>query len=536
MTQGPATIPAALRAAAENFADDPAIVAEGDAPVAERTMTFAELDRRADEVAAALIGAGIEAGDRVGLWAPNSELWVVASFGVYRAGAVLVPISTRYRGPEAGDILRRSKASALIAANDFLRPTPAEMLAAEDGLDDLVQRIALSGAGAEGWTTFAEFIAGGRSITAEQIEERARAIGPDDLSDLIFTSGTTGRPKGAMLRHAASVETYRQWAEHVGLRAGDHYLLVYPFFHTSGLKSGVLACVLQGAAIHPHAVFDVAAMMARVPVEGITVLPGPPTVFQSILDHPDRSSFDLSSVRASITGAAVVPVEVIRRMREELHIPDVVTGYGLTETHGTVSMNRFTDTPEQVALTIGKPLAGLEVRVVDDEGRELPTGEAGEFWVRGFNVMSGYFDDDTGTAEAIVTADDGTAGWLRTGDVGFLDDDGRLHITDRKKDMFIVGGFNAYPAEIESRMLEHPDILQVAVIGVPDERMGEVGLAFVVLRDGGELRAETVAEQLTPWCRERMANFKVPREFRVEASLPLNATGKVAKAELKSRI
>jgi len=536
VSTGPATIPAALRAAAAQFGRHDAIVAEGEGPIAERTTSFAELDAQVDAFAGSLIALGIRSGDRVALWAPNGAPWIVASFAIYRVGAVLVPISTRYRGNEAGDILRRSAAVAIIAATDFMSPSTAEMLDGESNLEGLEHRIVLTGDAPSGWISPDAFARFGDSINRSDVVAREAAIDGDDMSDLIFTSGTTGRPKGAMLRHHASIETYLQWSERVGLRAGDRYLLVYPFFHTSGLKSGVLACVLRGATIHPQAVFDVEAMMRRVPAEQITMLPGPPTVFQSILDHPNRDTFDLSSVRTSVTGAAVVPVEVIRRMREDLLIPDVVTGYGLTETHGTVSVNRCDDTPEDVALTIGTPLDGLDVCVVDDEGNELPTGESGEFWVRGFNVMTGYFDDPAATAEAIVDDPNGAGSWLRTGDVGFVDDRGRLHITDRKKDMFIVGGFNAYPAEIESRLLEHPDILQAAVVGVADDRMGEVGLAFLVLRPGGELRADGLTEQLTPWCRERMANFKVPRVFRAEHSLPLNATGKVAKAELRSRL
>jgi acyl-CoA synthetase (AMP-forming)/AMP-acid ligase II len=216
-------------------------------------------------------------------------------------------------------------------------------------------------------------------------------------------------------------------------------------------------------------------------------------------------------------------------MRADLHIPDIVTGYGLTETTGTISVCRHDDPPEVVAGTCGHPLEGVDVRIVDDEGVDVATGTPGELLARGFNVMAGYFEDPESTAEAI-TPD----GWLKTGDIGFVDADGRIHITDRKKEMFIVGGFNAYPAEIESRLLEHPDIAQAAVVGVPDERMGEVGLAFIVTRSPGALREDAQLAALTDWCRERMANFKVPRRFRIVESLPLNATGKIAKAELRA--
>ena len=256
----------------------------------------------------------------------------------------------------------------------------------------------------------------------------------------------------------------------------------------------------------------------------ITMLPGPPTVFQSILDHPRFAEFDLSSLRLSVTGAAVVPVEVVRRMREDLRFETVVTGYGLTETTGTVSMCRHDDPPETVATTVGRPLPGVEVKVVDDEERALPRGEPGEILVRGFNVMKEYFADPAATAQAIDTE-----GWLRTGDIGFVGDDGNIRITDRKKDMYICGGFNVYPAEVEGIMLRHPSVAQVAVVGVPDPRLGEVGHAVVVPRAGVEWDPET----FLGWCRESMANYKVPRHVRTVDALPLNPSGKVMKFQLR---
>ena len=364
---------------------------------------------------------------------------------------------------------------------------------------------------------WASFSARCASVTPDAVRAREAAIRPDDTSDIIFTSGTTGAPKGAMLTHGASVRTYETWADCVGLRAGDRYSLVYPLFHTAGLKSGVLASVLKGATVFPEPVFDVRAVMKRVVDERITMLPGPPTVFQTILDDPALVSYDLSSLRLSVTGAAVVPVEVIRRMREELRFENVVTGYGLTETTGTVSMCRHDDPPEVIAHTVGRPLPGVDVRIADD----------GEILVRGFNVMKGYFNDPDATRAAID--DDG---WLKTGDIGFVDDDGNLHITDRKKDMFIVGGFNAYPAEIEGTLLRHPDVAQVAVIGVPDERMGEVGCAFVVPKTGHTVEPDAVVA----WAREKMANFKVPRRVVVVDVLPLNPSGKVQKFKLRESV
>ncbi len=519
--RGPLTIPEALQQAADIYGDDEALV-DG-----TTRFSFRDLAERVDLVARALVASGIEHGDRVALWAPNSAAWVVTSFAVYTTGAVLVPLNTRYRGEEAGHVLRTSRARLLFAVTDLLGSDLVSLLDDVPVLEALEEIVVLEGPPRPGCTTLTEFSARGTATHAREVERRRAALDEDDASDIVFTSGTTGKPKGAVLAHGASVRTYWAWSDLVGLRRGDRYLVVYPFFHTAGLKSGILACVLRGATILPHAVFDVGPVMERVASERITMLPGPPTVFQSILNHPDFASFDLSSLRLSVTGAATVPVDVVRRMRDELRFETVVTGYGLTETTGTVSMCRHDDPPEVIATTVGHPLPGVSVRIADDAGQSVVAGEPGEILVRGFNVMKEYFEDPAATKEAIDEN-----GWLRTGDIGIVDGDGNLRITDRKKDMYIVGGFNAYPAEIEGIITSHPQVGQVAVVGMPDDRLGEVGVAFVVPRSG-----QTVdPDELVAWCRDHMANFKVPRSVRVVDSLPLNPTGKVMKFELRAQL
>jgi acyl-CoA synthetase (AMP-forming)/AMP-acid ligase II len=514
------TIPSTLRRAGRRFGPREAVV---DGP--ER-CSYADLLARSERAARAFVAAGVEPGDRVAVWAPNSAVWITASFGVYLAGAILVPLNTRYKGEEAGHVLRTSQAKLLLTVTDFLESDYLDLLVGVPGLGPLRQRVVLSGPPAAGSTSWEAFLDAGAGVDPAHVQQRTAAIQPDDVSDIIFTSGTTGAPKGAMLTHGASVRTYTLWSELVGLRAGDRYLMVYPFFHTAGLKSGVLACVLTGATMYPHPVFDVPSIMRTVARERISMLPGPPTVFQSILNHPELPTFDLSSLRLSVTGAAVVPVSIVRAMREVLRFENVVTGYGLTETTGTVSMCRHDDPPDVVAGTVGRPLPGLEVRVVDDAGAEVAQGSAGEFLVKGFNVMKGYFHNAEATAEVVDAY-----GWLRTGDIGFVDAGGNLVITDRKKDMFIVGGFNAYPAEIEAVMLAHPAIAQVAVVGVPDLRLGEVGVAFVVARADQELKPE----EIIGWCRERLANFKVPRRIELVDSLPVTPSGKVMKYVLREK-
>jgi HIP---CoA ligase len=514
------TIPAAVEQAARRHRDREALV-DG-----EVRLSFAELAAAVDEVARAYAAADIEPGDRVALWAPNSGAWVVAALGAFRAGAVVVTVNTRFKGGEAAHVLRTAGARLLVTVTDFLDTDYVALLAEAGAPDSLETTVILSGPVPAGATAWGDFLAGGAAVEPAVVAERAAALRPDDVSTIIFTSGTTGAPKGAMLRHGASVRAYTDWADVVGLQAGDRYLIVNPFFHTFGLNAGILACVIAGATIVPHPVFDVPSVMARVDEERITMLPGAPAIYQTILDHPELDRYDLSTLRLAVTGAATVPVEMIRRMRSELTFRTIVTGYGLTESTGIATMCRHTDDPETIARTAGRPIPGVEVRLVDGDGKEVGAGEPGEVLVRGYNVMAGYFGDPTATAAAI----DGD-GWLRTGDVGVRDESGNLRITDRTKDMYVVGGFNAYPAEIENIMAAHPAVGQVAVIGVPDHRLGEVGRAYVVPRAG----ATVDPAELIAWCREQMANYKVPRSVEVVDALPLNATGKVLKYVLREQ-
>jgi acyl-CoA synthetase (AMP-forming)/AMP-acid ligase II len=499
----PGTIPELVAAAAEQHPEVEA-VADG-----ERRISFAELAVLTRRAAAVCIDHGVQPGDRVGIWAPNTVDWVVAALGALSAGAALVPLNTRFKGEEAAWILDRSRAAMTFVSPPFLGNDYPAMLG------DRANVVVLDGT---------LWRAEPSAETAAEVDRRLAAIRPDDTGDVIFTSGTTGRPKGVVTTHAQTIRVFDTWAEVVGLRASDRYLVVNPFFHTFGYKAGIIACLLRGATIVPQPVFDVPVVLDLIERERITVLPGPPTLYQSILDAPDRPSRDLGSLRLIVTGAAVVPVVLIERLRDELSVETVLTAYGLTEATGTATMCRRGDDPETIATTSGRAIPDTEVQVVTPDGAPVPTGEPGEVVVRGYNVMAGYFEDPEATAAAI-DAD----GWLHTGDIGVLDARGNLRITDRLKDMYVVGGFNAYPAEIEQMLATHPGIAESAVVGVPDERLGEVGQAFVVARSGIELDpAEIVA-----WCRERMANYKAPRTVVVVDVLPRNASGKVLKFELR---
>ncbi len=525
----PETIPRVVRYAAARHSTRVAI--EDDSGV----LTFAELGRVAAKATASFIASGIERGDRVAIWAPNYAEWVVAAIGAQMAGAAIVPLNTRFKAAEAGYVLRASRAKLLCTVGEFLGTSYVGLLATEYGppLDSRpfrelphLERVVTLRGDADGALPFAKFLTEGARVAPSAVEARSASVAPDDLSDILFTSGTTGKPKGVMTTHAQNVRAFTSWTRVTGLRETDRYLVVNPFFHAFGYKAGWLACLLCGATILPQPVFDVGQVLARIARDRVTVLPGPPTLYQSLLAHPELSSFDLSGLRLAVTGAASIPVELIRRMKEELGFATVITGYGLTEACGIATMCRFDDPLETIATTSGRAIPDVEVQVVREDGSEAPTGEPGEVVVRGYNVMRGYFEEPERTAEAI---DD--AGFLHTGDVGVLDACGNLRITDRKKDMFIVGGFNCYPAEIESAMARHPAISQVAVIGIPDVRLGEVGVAFVVLRPG----AKVAGEELVAWSRGQMANYKVPRAVEIVTALPTNAGGKVTKYVLRER-
>ncbi|MFE7358066.1 FadD3 family acyl-CoA ligase [Streptomyces sp. NPDC057543] len=510
------SIPELVRAAARRYGDREAVV-EG-----RTRISYAELGDRVERAAAACIASGVEPGDRVAVWAPNTLDWIVSALGAVTAGAILVPLNTRFKGTEAAYILQRSRAKLLFVTGTFLGTSyVASLRRADVPLPDLERVVVLADSAPDDYVTWKDFLAAGEGVSPEAVRIRAAAIAPSAPSDIIYTSGTTGRPKGAVITHAQTLRCYAIWSELADLREGDRYLIVNPFFHTFGYKAGIIACLMRGATMVPQPVFNVDTVLANIAAERISVLPGPPTLHQSLLDHPARDAHDLSALRLVVTGAAVVPLQLVERLRAELGIATVLTAYGLSEASGIVTMCRRGDPARTIASTSGRAIPGTELRVLAPA-----PGTPGEVLVRGFNVMRGYFEDPETTA-ATITSD----GWLHTGDVGVLDADGNLRITDRIKDMFIVGGFNAYPAEIEQLLGLHPDVADVAVIGIPDPRLGEVGKAYAVRRPGATL----TADDLIAWSRREMANYKVPRAVEFVDELPRNASGKVVKGELRGR-
>ncbi|MFG1922112.1 AMP-binding protein [Cryptosporangium sp. NPDC048952] len=606
------TMPDLVRGAAARFGPGTAI-ADGPARV-----SYAELLERVRGAARAYLAVGVRPGDRVAIWARNRAEFAVALLGAEYLGVAVVPLNTRFRGHEAAQILRRSRAVALIVDDGFLgadylgmlrtaaspdapRGAPAtdsvgmggsardggagreaasgpgatrsvgnggdvagaEAARADEGSGGpagsglrgaaavaagaMAARAAGEGAAAarsgrvpvpglphlrvvvelgdevpEGATGWDAFLAAGEATSVADVEAAADAVTPETVCDVLFTSGTTGAPKGVMSSHRQTLSVAEVWARGASLGPGDRYAVVNPFFHSFGYKAGLIAAITSGTTIHPVPTFDPEAVLALIEHERITVLPGAPTIFTTLINHPKRETYDLASLRFSIAGAASVPENLFTDMREILGFDQVAQAYGLTECV-VATQSRPNEDPAHLAETTGPAVAGLEIRIVAPDGTEQPAGSDGEIQIRGANVMLGYFEDAEATGAAIDPD-----GWLHTGDQGRMDEHGCVTITGRIRDMFIVGGFNVYPAEVESVLADHADVVEAAVIGVPDERLGAVGRAYVIARPG----ASPAPEALIAFCRERLANFKVPREVAFLAELPRNAGGKVLKRVL----
>ena len=516
MTDDPRTVPAALDRLVRQSSDHDALITD------DRSFTAAGLRDEVYRAAAALMSLGVQPRDRVAIWSPNTWHWVVACLAIHHVGAAMVPLNTRYTAAEAADVLARTDAPVLFASGRFLGNDRAADLDRPDSqalpaLRHIVRIPIETDDPVRG--TWDEFIARGSEFgAADAVAVRAAAVTPDDVSDILFTSGTTGRSKGVLCAHRQSLSGSASWAANGKITSGDRYLCINPFFHNFGYKAGILACLQTGATLIPHLTFDPLRTLQAIEQHRITVLPGPPTIYQMLLDHPARGDYDLSSLRFAVTGAATVPVVLVERMQSELDIDIVLTAYGLTEANGMGTMCRADDDAVTVATTCGRPFADFELRISE-------TGdETGEVLLRGPNVMLGYLDDPEATAAAIDPD-----GWLHTGDIGAVDAAGNLRITDRLKDMYICGGFNVYPAEVEQVMARMDGVADAAVIGVPDERLGEVGRAFVVPRPGATIDEASVIA----YTREHLANFKAPRSVRFVDALPRNAGGKVVKSQLR---
>lgn len=518
----PQTIPALLEAAARRYGEKLFLVEENSC------ISFAAAWQTVQYAAGGLLATGFKAGDRAAIWCPNISEWVLAALTIQLAGGTLVTLNTRYKGHEAAQILADSGATHLFCLDSFLGvdyPAVAAANAPTTLRNIIVFRAKSAPSAGQHWSGLVT--AGAAMADSERqkhLKTAQRGIDADTPSDILFTSGTTGRAKGVVTGHGQNIEAFTRFADILGIDEHDRYLIINPFFHSFGYKAGWLSCLIKGAAVYPQLTFDVDQVLAKIARDKITVMPGPPTLFQSLLAHPDIDRFDVSTLTKATTGAATIPTSLIVAIRKRLGITNIITAYGLSESCGLVSMCRPGDDADIIAHTSGRAIPNVELAIMDSEGELLSAGQTGEIVVRGFNVMQCYLDNPEATADSIDQQ-----GWLHTGDIGHLDKDGNLSITDRLKDMFISGGFNCYPAEIENALLDHPDIGQCAVIGVPHERMGEVGAAFIVLHAEQQLSGESLAS----WCREHLANYKVPKHFHFVSSLPLNASGKVLKTQLR---
>jgi len=526
------TIPALLDDQAR-LGDHPAVI-DGD-----EIVGYAQLRERVHEAARGYLALGVRRGDRVAIWAQNRLEFILAMLGAQAIGVAVVPLNTRFTGREAGELLARSGSSVLVVADGFLGKSystlvkraladePAEGDGPVPALGSLHTIVHLDPvAAAPGEIAWHDFLGGGSAVPDDELAAALAAVEPDDVADILFTSGTTGVPKGVMSAQRQTIGVAAAWAIGSDLGVDDRYAVVNPFFHGFGYKAGLVTSLVAGATIYPVATLDTTALLQLIASERITVLPGVPTVFTSLLDHPDLASFDTSSLRFAIAGATTAPETLFQDMAEVLGFDRVAQAYGLSECI-VATMSRPGESLDHAKQTTGPAVANTEIRVIDPDGVDVPTGTDGEILLRGENVMLGYYEDEAATRAAVD--DDG---WFHTGDVGQLDEHGCLKITDRLKDMFIVGGFNVYPAEIENVLRQHPAVNESAVVGVDDARLGTVGLAYVALRHDAE---PVDAAELDRFCRERLANFKVPRAFEFVDDFPRTGAGKILKGELRER-
>jgi acyl-CoA synthetase (AMP-forming)/AMP-acid ligase II len=481
------------------------------------SWTFEDLRAHVLDAVAGFMTWGVQPGDRVGLCASNSARWIVTALGIQGAGGILVPLNTRFMGHELSHILDKSGARRVVSEDAGVR-----LGRVREAGGDVSEQTWLALDDEDDW---AAFIAAGAGVSEADVLARIAAIRPDDVSDILFTSGTTGFPKGVVFTHGQSLRAYGELGVGFGYGSTDRFLLIPPFFHALGYKSGWFAGFLHGSAALPERRFDAQQMMERIERDAATMMIGPPTIFAELLSQARSGERDFSSLRLIVPASTNVPPELVRRMGDELGLT-VLTGYGITEASAIVTYTRAGEDLELVADSTGRPAPGVDVLIVDDDDRPLPPGHEGNVLVGGYTVMTGYWNDPAAT-ELAITAD----GRLRTGDIGSVDEHGYVRITGRKKDMIIVGGFNVYPAEVERLLSAHPIIAEVAVVNVPDERLGEVPFAFVVPASGGTLGRD----ELIAWARTRMANFKVPRYVELVDALPKNSSMKVLRDGLRAR-
>ncbi len=514
------TIGAALERTVARWPDREALVEVASG----RRWTWRELDHAVDGVARGLIARGIAAGDRVGMWAPNRAEWTIVQLAAAKAGAVLVNVNPSYRTHELAYAVNQSGLRLLLTQTSFktsdYRAMVEEVAGEMPGLERTVY------VDTDDWQALVE---AGQDLPADALAERQRGLDPDDPINIQYTSGTTGFPKGATLSHRNILNNGFFVTELIGLTEQDRLCIPVPFYHCFGMVMANLGCVTHGTTmVIPAPGFDPATTLRTVAEERCTGLYGVPTMFIAMQSTPDFGSYDLSSLRTGIMAGSICPVEVMRRCVDDMHMSEVSIAYGMTETSPVSCQTRADDDLDRRTATIGRAAPHVEIKIVDPAtGATVPRGEAGEFCTRGYSVMLGYWEDAAKTAEAI-DAD----GWMHTGDLAVMREDGYCNIVGRIKDMVIRGGENIYPREIEEFLYTHPDVEDVQVVGVPDERYGEELCAWVRMRAGA---APLDAAGVKEFATGRLAHYKIPRYVIVVEEFPMTVTGKVRKVEMRER-
>ena len=525
------TIGQALDRAARQWGDELALVSVHQGV----RWTYADLARKAEDLAAGLLALGLQTGDRVGIWSPNCAEWALTQFAAAKAGLILVTINPAYRLAEVEYTLNKVGMKALVAAERFKTSEYAAMIEtlgpeiavsqagdlAAARLPSLRAVIQIGGPARPGWLAFEDVAAPASLEARDRVAKIGASLSPLDPINIQFTSGTTGSPKGATLSHRNILNNGFFVGRAIGLKAGDRLCIPVPLYHCFGMVMGNLGCLTHGATmVYPAEAFDPRAVLKAVAAERCTGLYGVPTMFIGILGHADLAKYDVSSLRTGCMAGSPCPVEVMKQVIDRLGMRDVTIAYGMTETSPVSFQTGQGDSLERRVSTIGRVQPHLEVKIVDEAGEVTPRGAPGEICTRGYSVMLGYWDDPERTAEAVDAE-----GWMHTGDIGVIDDEGYGNVVGRIKDMVIRGGENLYPREIEEFLYRHPKIADVQVVGVPDERFGEELCAWIRLHPG---HAADEAE-IRAFCQGQIAHYKIPRYVRFVDDFPMTVTGKVQK-------
>ena len=503
--------------------------------------TYRQFNEACRQAAKGLMKLGIEHGEQVAIWATNHPEWVVSQFATGKMGAVLVTVNTNYRTNELEYLLRQSDSTTIILMEEYRGASYVEMLyeiapelkdcepgqLKSERLPFLKNVILLGDKKYPGMYNWSDIVAFGDQVSDEELDARQRLLQPDDVINMQYTSGTTGFPKGVMLTHSNLVNNARNVVACTNLTAEDRLCIPVPFFHCFGCSMGTMGAVSVGATMVPVVMFDPKEVLETVQAERCTSLYGVPTMFIAELNHPDFGQYNLSSLRTGIMAGSNCPIEVMKSVVEKMGMREVTIAYGQTESSPVITQTRPDDSLELRVSSVGRALPNVEVKIVDPEtGEEVPTGMQGELCTRGYHVMKGYYKNPAATASA-VDAD----GWLHTGDLATMDENGYCKITGRLKDMIIRGGENIYPREVEEFLYTHPAVLDVQVVGVPDEKFGEEVAAFVILKEG----LQVSEEELREYCTGQIARFKIPRYFQIVSEYPMTASGKIQKFKLREQ-